>query len=241
MITRLRVRPHMHLIFFSLVLIFAYNNCGQLPQATMESKILAADDVGSLFSGQITSKIEYVSRTGAVWGYALDPKNPTKTIKVTIYVDGPVGVGQLAGVTQANHAAFGLYEGHYFSYQLPAQFSDGRNHTVYIYGHEATPANELSPGPLTYVAYTPKAESFFNEKIRPYTQSNCTGCHQWTYSMLLTAGLLVPTPFDGGSATNNLLIKKMSGQSGHRGGAFCGNINEGFCTEIQNWWNAEFK
>ena len=201
-----------------------------------------ANDVGANFSGQINSNLQLVSKVGAVWGYALDPANPGSTIKVIFYVDGPAGTGQYAGETQANVASQGPNAGHFFSFQLPAQFANGA-HVLYAYGYDTKPEYLLSPNSFSYEAYTPKAQNVFDPQIKGFVSNTCTSCHGtfWNYSTLFSGPLLNPTPGQGGTATNNLFIKKMAGLASHGGGSFCADVNSGICAEIQKWWTAEFQ
>ncbi|MEK6775184.1 MAG: hypothetical protein AABY64_14685 [Bdellovibrionota bacterium] len=230
----------------TIVLLLFYNNCGksfegQNGELGSSSLASAANDVGANFSGQIDSNFMYVSTSGAAWGYASDLKNPTKTIKVIFYIDGPVGTGQYLGETQANLDSLGPRSGHYFLFNVPTAFINGKQHVIYAYAHNAIAANLLKPNAITYVAYAPKAEAIFNQQIRSFVQSNCASCHTWDYAGLYSGPLLAPTPFAGATATTNRFIQKMSGQTGHSGGVFCaGGVNSGICTEIQRWWNAEF-
>ncbi len=225
-----------------LTLNLFFTNCGKQAAQSGDSSSVDANDVGSNFSGQISSSIQLVSKSGAVWGYAMDAVNTGSTIKVIFYVDGPAGSGQYAGETQANVTSYGPSAGHFFSFQLPPQFADGA-HVLYAYGHEAKPEFILSPSSFNYEAYTPKAQNVFDAQIRNFVQTSCASCHGtfWTYSSLFNGPLLNPMPGSGGSATNNLFIRKMSGQTSHGGGTFCsGGANSGICAEIQRWWNAEF-
>ena len=227
-----------------LTLSLFFTNCGQKNNSqSADSSSVDSSDVGSNFSGQINSSIQLVSKSGGVWGYALDQANPGSTLKVIFYVDGPAGSGQYAGETQANVASAGPTAGHFFSFQLPPQFANGA-HVLYAYGYDTKPEYLLSPNSFNYEAYTPKAQTIFDQQIKNFVQTSCASCHGtfWTYSSLFSGPLLNPMPGAGGSATNNLFIKKMSGLTSHGGGQFCaGGVNSGICTEIQKWWNAEFK
>lgn len=243
--TTAKINSAIKIIFatsFVSILVLFYNNCSESSQGRSESSSnLAANDVGANFSGQLTSNFQYVSSSGVAWGYAYDTNNPTKTIKVLFYADGPVGTGQYIGETQASLTSVGPSSGHYFSFQVPPAYANGQQHSLYAYGYNAIPANLLKPNSLNFVAYTPKAENIFNQQLLGFVQTNCSGCHTWSYSGLYSGPLLSPTPLAGGTATTNLFIRKMSGQIGHTGGVFCtGGINSGICTEIQRWWNAEF-
>lgn len=195
----------------------------------------------SSFSGQSAAEVLLISNSGSIWGYARDTVNKTLILNARFYVDGPAGNGRFAGEIWANQQSSGPNAGHFFTYQLPAEFVDGTTHSLYMYVVEDRAANLLAP--VSFAGYTPKAESVFNEQINGFVQTNCTRCHQtyWKYSTLLSGPLMNPTKAQGGTATNNLLIKKMTGVVSHTGGQFCPNgLNDPLCTEIQRWWNAEF-
>lgn len=229
-----------NLFFIGILISLFYTNCGEAPQGETSSSS-RSNDVGANYSGQLTSYFQYISTSGVAWGYAYDSRNPSSTLRILFYLDNPVGSGQFIGETQANLTSVGPNTGHYFSFQIPAAYANGTQHRLYAYAHSATPSNLLSPNYITYVAYTPKAESVFNQQIRGFVQTNCASCHTWNYAGLYGGPLLNPTPFAGGTATSNLFIRKMSGQTGHSGGVFCsGGVNSGICSEIQRWWSAEF-
>lgn len=227
-------------IFLFSVALFSFNNCGQ-HSADESSSSVITNDVGSKFSGTLSSNINYVTVLGTVWGYALDPANPSSSIKVIFYIDGPVGTGQLAGEIQANKVSPGPTSGHFFSYQIPARFLDGKAHQIFAYGYEAKASLQVKPGAVNFLGYTPKAEAIFNVQIKSFVQSRCVSCHNWDYLGLYSGPLLNPTPANGGTSTNNVFIRKMAGLTGHAGGVFCpGGVTDTLCAEIQKWYNAEF-
>lgn len=217
-----------------------FNNCAKGPSSEDQAST-DPNDVGANFSGQLISNISYVSNSGQVYGYAYDPQNKSNSIKVIFYVDGPVGTGQYVGEVSANIQSVGPNAGHFFSFQLPGSVANGQTHVLYAYGALAKPQHQLYPGAMSYVAYTPKAEAVFNQQLSGFVQSSCTSCHTWNYTYLFSGPLMNPTPAAGGTATNNMFFRKMSGLTGHSGGQFCPNgQNAGICAEIQRWWNAEF-
>ncbi len=242
---------------FSLALLFTtqilfFNNCGgpsfetptpsSLPNEEDDSSNLPSN-IGTVPSAKIVSDFQYISNSGVASGYAYDANNPSKAIKVLFYIDGPVGVGKYVGETLANLKNIGVNDGHYFTFQIPPAYANGKEYVLYAYGVSAIQKNILKPNFLEYMAFTPKAEAIFNQQIAGFVQTNCTKCHNWDYQGLYWGALLYPLPSMGGSATANTFIKKMSGQTKHTGGVFCANnnVNTGICSEIQRWWNAEFK
>ena len=233
-----RVTIVINFLFIGLVLGTFFTNCAK-PAAEDSSSV--SNDVGAAFSGQLVSEVQYVTNLGEVWGYAYDPQNKSSTVKVIFYVDGPVGVGQYAGQTQANIQMVGPNAGHFFSFKLPPQFADAKTpRIVTAYAVEARSEYTLYPGRVSYTSYVPKAESFYNQRISGFIQTNCTSCHSWSYTQLFSGPLMNPTPSRGGTAISNVLIAKMSGASSHSGRSFCSGVNEGICAELQAWWRAEF-
>lgn len=82
---------------------------------------------------------------GVATGWVTDPDTSTSPINVVLFMDTPktVGVAPLA-TTSANlpHADVTVakvkYSGNYgFTYTLPAQYKDGKRHTLYAYGVDA--------------------------------------------------------------------------------------------------------
>jgi len=81
-----------------------------------------------------------------MYGWALDPDYDTRNVEVHFYVDGAAGAGgTFAGNTLAdqprpdvnkvvlNSAGNYVSGDHGFVYQLPANYADGRSHSVYAY------------------------------------------------------------------------------------------------------------
>ncbi len=226
----------------ALPLLMFFNNCtGGLDSQSSASEADSNSAANVNFSGNKAAEILLVSNSGSVWGYARDTVNKSQILNVRFYVDGASGGGRFAGQAWANQLSSGPNAGHFFTYQLPAEFVDGLSHTLYMYVVDERVENMLAP--VSFAGYTPKAESVFNSQINGFVQTNCTRCHQsyWKYSTLYSGPLMKPTPAQGGTATNNLLIKKMSGVVSHTGGQFCPNgLNDPLCAEIQRWWKAEF-
>ncbi len=78
------------------------------------------------------------SRTGAVSGWGFDPTQPNASIQVHLYFDGPAGSGKGFPV-QADqpspdvNAAYGIAGQHRFNFPVPAQYYDGKQHTINAY------------------------------------------------------------------------------------------------------------
>ena len=114
--------------------------------------------------------------------------------------------------------------------------------TAYIFMAIPAEAINLLPGmPVSYTAYTPSAAgiSYFNQNVIPALANSCAACHSTNLEAQF-AGLLTPTPANGGTATNNSLVIKGSGGDGHGGGNVCGGQNGSPCSQFQTWWDIEF-
>ena len=78
-------------------------------------------------------------KTMTIAGWALDPNDPSKSIMVHIYVDGPAGQGTIVGPATANgaradvNAATKLPGNHGFGFPIPAKFQDGKPHAWYVH------------------------------------------------------------------------------------------------------------
>lgn len=230
-------------IFIAIAsLILFFNNCAANNSETSTSSpvVVANDIVGPLVAG-----IRLTTIQGKVQGWAMDHGKKDSILRVIFYLNGDATTGTYLGETVANVRLAGPYEGHFFDFQVPTELVDGRPHPLYIYAHEATPENLIYPAPYSVVGYKPKAAAFYNEKVAPFLRTNnCVRCHQtaWTYESVFYGPLTSPYPISGGTATNNIFYRKMSGDDGHNGGAYCnGGANADFCANIQAWWRAEFQ
>lgn len=225
---------------FSIISSILFTNCAEsnLQTESSSNDTAAAPEIASgEFSGKVTGSVSSISTSGSIWGYAFDPNNKTKSLRVYFYVDGPVGTGILLGNALANIQSLGPNAGHYFSFTIPPTYADGKPHKIYAYGYAASASFILSPTSTSYTAYTPKAEAIYNQGINNLVTSTCNRCHSWNFKDLYYGALLSPTPTQGGSGTNNKFYQKMMG---HGGGKYC-NVSTDFpCSDIQIWWNAEF-
>jgi hypothetical protein len=195
----------------------------------------ASGTVITSLTGTLSSNIDSVSSSGLVYGYAVDSTQKTKSMKVFFFADGPAGVGALLGESFANTGTVGSNAGHYFSFKIPISYADGKTHKIYAYGFSPEAANLIKSSAMSYVAYTPKAQTLYDTQLSSSVQNRCNGCHSFSYTDLLYGQLLKPGPLSGGSAINNGFYNKVNG--GHNGNS-CSNFP---CTSIQAWWTAEFK
>lgn len=243
------------IIFSMLCLVILFQNCAQQKgteetvsetSSTNSEEDVVPSDLVTQFSGKMTSNFNSVGLDGKAWGYALDNNQKDKALKILFYGNGPAGNGGVyLGEATANLKGVGTYSGHYFTFKVPDSMATGVYQFLYAYAHEAKTEYQIKASPISFVSYTPKAESFFTQNINPFVQNNCTRCHTWTYSSLFYGPLLNPTSADSsnkGTAANNRLIRKLAGLESHSGGTFCsGGISSGICTTIQQWWQAEFQ
>ena len=100
-----------------------------------------------------------VAEDGLVTGWTLDEDNPALSIRVNIYVDGPMGEGVSIGQFMADiprpdvNAATGLPGDHGYSVPLPAWLDDGQPHDIYVYGVDSRALGEpslLFGAPMSY-------------------------------------------------------------------------------------------
>lgn len=216
------------------------NTCGSPTQPPC-SQITAwwNAEFGGTFTGRYAGQVYYVTSRGVVDGWAVDAQNTGTALTVYFY-DGAKPGGTLIGNAPANLAGpAGNFPGnHVFSYTLPANYRNGTARSLYVYIQE-TEDVLLQGTPLTYTAYTPRAQAFFTSNVLPQLNTQCGSCHQRDFNDAYNY-LSSPLPNAGGTATNNVLITKGAGQS-HSGGNRCGGINAGACAQIQEWWRREFQ
>lgn len=181
--------------------------------------------------------------TGNATGYARDTARANQSIYVEFYIDGPAGTGTFGGSVLANVNRTLFPSGPYgFSFPIPAQFRDAKLRRLYGYAIDPTTSQRapLDASPQAFIAGTNQAGiDYFNNSVKPAFQASCTSCHgnmddYYTYKLKI----MIPSRFDGGSATNNSLFNKAVGQ-GHGGGNRCGSPNSAPCSVFSQWWNLE--
>ncbi len=75
---------------------------------------------------------------GVISGWAYDPDEPSKSITIHVYVDGPVGNGRVVGSATANklrndvNAAYGISGNHGFGFTIPSELLKGYR-KFYVY------------------------------------------------------------------------------------------------------------
>ncbi len=140
--------------------------------------------------------------------------------------------------------------GHNFSFNIPAQYIDGELHQIYAYVGTVEDGSLIPNSPYNYRAYTMTQgfQDYFNNTIGSGLNGgfqsggrgcNASQCHGTILVDTFFYAIISPSPFDGGSGTNNLIYDKVSGGAGHNGGNFCNN-NPSLCTQLQTWWSRQF-
>lgn len=106
--------------------------------------------------------LDGIDSNGNASGWTLDPDLGSQAIAVHFYVDGPAGGGgTFAGQTTANlsrpdvNQVTGYIGNHGFSFTLPAQYKDGLNHKLYVYGIDATGNPNVPLSGVPKVFYIP--------------------------------------------------------------------------------------
>lgn len=194
---------------------------------------------GSPFKG----KLDLVSATGEISGFALDSTQVSASSTVVVYIDRQVGAGVADMTLIANRpgAAGGYAGNHRYSGVLPDNFRNGQNHTAYVYILANGQTTLLQGGPLAYTAWAPTAagQAYYESTVRPALQTRCASCHVISYASHY-ASLIAPPPNQGGTATSNDLIDFPAGLNNHPGGNLCGSKAGSPCSLITQWWMREF-
>lgn len=194
-------------------------------------------------AGSGAGEVSSVSLTGRAVGWAINEDDPTAFVKVKLYVDGAKGAGTAQPEVLANMTGFdnGNGQKHAFATDLPLSFADGKAHKLYAYALVGTTEVELKGSPLTFYAYQKQADgqTFFNNTVKSKLESSCNGCHVNGYDDRW-ASLASPAPDQGGTRSNNQMVRKGAGLDNHGGGNKCGGVNSGVCADMQSWWDLEF-
>jgi hypothetical protein len=181
----------------------------------------------------VVGAVDSVDVYGKVSGWAREAHNATGVVSVYIFADGNAATGVALGSVIAHQPGpGGAHGGHYFVYQLPDTWRDGKLHTLYAYASSAIEANLLTGSAQAFVAYMPGAEGerYYNQTLLPLLHARCMPCHAPSYVDHYKF-LVTPTPLDGGSALNNTLINKPSGAVAHFRGNLCGDKNSTPCLQ----------
>jgi hypothetical protein len=225
-----------------IILMVPYNNCSKAE--------VAEDGAGTLASNGMEATITTVSEFGVISGWAFDPADMDRKLMIALFLNGPSSGGGifLGSSVAALMGLGGTTGGHNFSFQLPMEYRDGELHKIYAYVNTTNPDGLIPNSPRSFRAYSMSDgfQSFFDSKMEPRLNGGlsngndtCNTCHNQIFVDSFFYALITPSPFDGGSATNNILYNKLSGGVGHNGGNFC-NGNDGLCADLEAWWNQQF-
>ncbi len=206
-----------------------------------EQEIGPIADRASLAKPQPSNnKLNSITETGRVNGWAVNPQNLTEPVKVRIYIGGDNASGKVPVETTANQDAFdgGADGPHAFGVDLPTTALDGKPQMAYVYMVLGNTEVAISGSPLQFTAYTQnlaQGKPHYDSTLATAMTNSCGGCHNPSYIGQWSA-LLSPPPSKGGTRTNNRLFLKASGVN-HSGGNRCGAVN---CDAISVWWDREF-
>lgn len=128
----------------------------------------------------VVGAVDAVDVYGKVSGWAREAHNVAGVVSVYIFADGNAATGVALGAVIANQPGpGGAHGGHYFVYQLPDTWRDGKRHTISAYASSAVEANLLTGSAQAFVAYVPRAEGqlYYNQMLLPLLQTRCVPCH----------------------------------------------------------------
>ena len=223
-------------------LFILFSNCSDLEVGSEEGSWSSEDGAGSVVSGQgLSGQLTGITADGRVMGWAMDENNSSVTATIDFYIGGARNQGgTYISSVLANRPGGGVRHGHFFSYELPSEFRTGAPFEISVYARHESRNLTLTQN-QSYVAYTPTeaGRAYFQSTLAPLLVQRCASCHSVDYT-LQYRGLILPSPFAGGSPTNNELIIKARGGASHGGGNRCGNVDSSPCREIQEWWSLEF-
>jgi hypothetical protein len=95
-----------------------------------------------------------------VSGWTRDDDTPDTPLRVDIYIDGQAGSGAAGFSTQANLNRSDVGK-HGYNFTIPAQYQDGKSHTIYAYAINSNPGGKnklLSGSPKTYQSASAPAD-----------------------------------------------------------------------------------
>ncbi len=198
----------------------------------------------------VSGMVSVISPLGRVTGYAGNLSDPTETIYVNFYIDGPAGTGVLINnePIAANEAGFngGISGSHAFTFFVPVLYRDGVEYQLYAYAVNRDNGEEtaLQGSPYSFSAYVSSiiGYNYYVNTVKPLLDARCASCHAFSYDQNFSS-LLSPSPANGGSERDNEMINMPAGSHmgrNHPGGNICGSKDNSPCVEIQQWWQNEF-
>jgi hypothetical protein len=105
---------------------------------SITSEISLIGTLGNPPSALPVGYVDGISADGTIFGWALDPANPSESTDVAVYVDGPKGHGVLVATVAANqsrpdiNSALNVAGDHGFSWHIPVQYLSAM-HSWYVY------------------------------------------------------------------------------------------------------------
>jgi len=202
-----------------------------------------SNNTAETLSGEVLS----ISDAGRVSGWAADPDNPQDQFEIEFYINGDSSSGTRIGTVYANQVGFngGVSGNHAFGFEIPAQYRDGTSYLLNTYMISGNSYIRLAGSPRSFTLYSPSFEgrNYFQTEVMPRLNDRCIQCHVISHDQFFSS-LVTPKPIDGGSATNNEMVRMPLGAfngKSHPGGNICGNINSSPCREIQEWWRRQFQ
>ena len=224
---------------------FCNNSTNSSP--CLEIKVWYSKEVGDGNGGDLLpfGKLDRVTNSGVISGWASDRDEPDQAVGIEIYVGGRKGQGgTFIGETTANRAYSSVeISGNVgFSVQLPNQYLDGQARIYYVYGvdTDSGQAEELRDSGKSARAFAvvPAARDFYNDNVlTAINGANCSGCHAlsgFEYDNALFQYILSPPP-PSGNRTNFRFYEAMNGVN-HAGGAY-----NGIRDNLAQVWDRQFQ
>lgn len=108
-------------------------------------QVMVPDGAGGSYEypSGIRGHVEALRPVDGIGGWVYDVHSPSSSIAVHYYIDGPAGPGAVAYTGVANlprsdvNSAFSITGNHGFQLPIPAQYYDGQQHRVFVYGIDA--------------------------------------------------------------------------------------------------------
>jgi hypothetical protein len=190
-------------------------------------------------SDRIAAKLEDISATGKVTGYAAWAGDPKSMLEVRFYVDGDEKTGTAVAPTTANKSGYsdGIVGGHLFQLDLAATYKNAQSHSLSAYVTVSGKSVELTGSPMNFKAWVAKgAADFWTASVSSTLNSCRAACHVGGRTYTDFNILIDPSPAKGATATTNTLYLRAHNQAGHSGA----NCDAACGTALSQWWTREF-
>ncbi len=129
---------------------------------------------------------------------------------------------------------------HAFTAEIASLYKDGKNYQLTAKAVFENAEHILFGSPMNFSIGGMQSigRQYYENTLRSKLEQSCVGCHSIAYETQKEALAL---PANGGSRSNNRLIRKAADIVNHGGGNRCpGGVNSSPCAEIQVWWTHEF-